>query len=171
MSRRFGITPPSQGRLSPEAFATLMGEPIVATLGTISDEGYPYQVPIWFEWDGESAWLLCRARAAFVRYLEQRPQASLLVARGDADQTRALLMGRATIEAGPAPLSADSRLAEIAERLAVRYSGEAGRSYIAESFNWPRVLIRLTPERVISWGVVDWHPRYYRPLATESPAP
>ncbi len=165
MTRRFGVTRPSEGKLTSEQFARLMAEPIVATLGTISDDGFPYQVPIWFEWDGEAAWLLCRARAAFVRYLTRRPEASLLVSRGDADQTRALLLGRATVEAGPAPLSADRRLAEVAERLAVRYCGEAGRSYIAQSFEWPRALVKLVPERIISWGVVDWHPRYYADAA------
>jgi PPOX class probable F420-dependent enzyme len=162
MSRRFGVTRASDGSLSPAQFAALMAEPIVATFATIDDEGYPHPVPIWFEWDGQAAWLVCRARAAFVQHLRRRPQASLLVARGDADQTRALLLGRASVEAGPAPLSADSRLAEIAERLAVRYSGALGRDYIAQSFEWPRVLVRFSPNRIISWGVVDWHPRYYR---------
>jgi hypothetical protein len=159
--REYGVTDSHSGRLTEAQFETLMAEPIVATLATTTDEGYPWIVPIWFEWDGAAAWLLCRAKAAFVGYLTARPRVALLVDRHDEKQTRALLVGDAEIVAGPAPLSDDVRMAEIAERLAVRYTGEVGRDYIHQSFEWPRSLVRVVPRRVVSWGVVDWHPRYY----------
>jgi PPOX class probable F420-dependent enzyme len=148
--------------LTEEQFDRLMHEPIVATLATTTDNGYPWIVPIWFEWDGQAAWLLCRAKAAFVQHMTARPRVALLVDRHDQNQTRALLVGDAEVVAGPAPLSADARMADIAERLAVKYTGDAGREYIRQSFEWPRSLVRLPPRRVVSWGVVDWHPRYYR---------
>lgn len=139
-----------------------MAEPILATLSTTTDDGYPWIVPVWFEWDGDAAWLLCRGKAAFVGHLVARPRVALLVDRRDERQTRALLLGEAEVVAGPAPLSEDPHMRDVAERLAIRYSGAAGRDYIERSLEWPRALVRIVPTRVVSWGVVDWHPRYYR---------
>lgn len=156
----FGTVSAVQGALSPAERDALLREPIVASLATIDDDGAPYLVHIWIEWDGEAVWLLCRAKAAYVRHLTARPTASLLVARSDAAQTRVLITGEAEVVAGPAPLTDDKRMREVATRMAVHYRGEAGARYIEESLAWPRTLIRLRPRRFVGWGDIDWHPRY-----------
>ena len=48
----------------------------------------------------------------------------------------------------------------MARRMALRYEGETGLRYIDESADWPRALLRLEPERIVSWGSPDWHDRY-----------
>ncbi|HEX5465305.1 MAG TPA: pyridoxamine 5'-phosphate oxidase family protein [Candidatus Limnocylindrales bacterium] len=156
----FGTISATQGALSPQERDALLREPIVAALGTIDDEGFPYVVNIWTEWDGESIWLLCRAKAAYVDHMRARPKVSILVARGDAAQTRVLVLGLAELVAGPAPLTADDRLREVATRMAVHYRGDAGARYIDESLAWPRTLFRIRPIRFRGWGHIDWHPRY-----------
>jgi hypothetical protein len=125
------------GPLSRDALDALLREPIVARLGTIDADGYPVIVPIWTEWDGEAIWL---------------------VVRDDAADTRALILGRAEIVEGPGPLS--GQLEAVARRMARRYEGADGDRYIEESLAWPRLLVRVVPDRIVSWGDAGWHPRY-----------
>jgi len=155
-------TPPDRraagGPLSPDALDALLREPIVARLGTIDADGYPVIVPIWTEWDGEAIWLVVRAKADYAANLLARPKVGLSVVRADAADTRALILGRAEIVEGPGPLR--GRAEAIARRMAVRYEGSDGDRYIDESLEWPRLLVRIAPERIVSWGDPGWHPRY-----------
>jgi PPOX class probable F420-dependent enzyme len=146
------------GALSPEALDALLHEPIVARLGTIDPDGYPIVVPVWTEWDGSSVWLVARARADYAANLIARPKVSLSIVRGDAADTRVLIVGRAEVVEGPAPLA--GRMEEVARRMARRYEGEAGERYIDESRSWSRLLVRIVPDRIVSWGDPGWHPRY-----------
>jgi hypothetical protein len=68
------------------------------------------------------------------------------------------MLGRAEVVAGPGPL--DGEMEAVARRMALRYEGAAGDRYIDESLAWPRLLVRITPDRIRSWGDPDWHPRY-----------
>ncbi len=146
------------GGLGPDALDALLRETIVARLATIDDEGYPYVVPVWTEWDGSALWLVARARSAYVAHLVARPKVAISVVRSDPDDTRALILGRAAIVAGPGRLDGD--MEAMARRMARRYEGADGDRYIDESLEWPRVLVRIVPDRIQSWGDPDWHPRY-----------
>lgn len=159
-SAAFGTTGAHTGALTADQINGLLGEPLIATLATIDDDGFPYPVEVWTEWDGTDVWLLVRARAAFVTHLRARPRVGLLVSRRDVNQTRVMVLGEAEVVEGPVTLDESPRLRETALRLARRYSGEAGKHYIAASSGWPRCLVRIRPRRFIGWGVVDWHPRY-----------
>ena len=147
------------GGLTPEQLDELLREAIVARLGTITPDGYPHIVPVWTAWDGGAIWLVARAKADYVVNLSANPRVSLSIVRPDAAETRALILGRAEIIEGPAPLS--GRMDSIAREMALRYEGEAGERYIEESQGWPRVLVRIVPERITSWGDPGWHPRYH----------
>ena len=70
--------PALSGGLAPEALDALLRETIVARLATIDDDGYPYVVPVWTEWDGSAMWLVARARAAYVAHLTARPKVALV---------------------------------------------------------------------------------------------
>ena len=103
-------------------------------------------------------WLVARARAAYVGHLAARPKVALSVVRGDPDDTRALLLGRAEVVAGPGRL--EGEMEAMARRMARRYEGPDGDRYIDESLEWPRVLVRVVPDRIQSWGDPGWHPKY-----------
>lgn len=148
------------GALTEEERDALLREPLIATLATTTDTGYPWMVEVWTEWDGGALWLLVRAKARFVDHIRARPKVAVLVSRRDTRQTRVLMLGDAEIVEGPASLDESRRLHDVALRLALRYSGEAGARYIDESRDWPRCLVRITPHEFIGWGDVDWHPRY-----------
>lgn len=146
------------GGLSPEALDALLREPIVARLATIDDEGYPYIVPVWTEWDGSAMWLVARARSAYAAHLAARPRVALSIVRADVADTRVLILGRAEIVAGPGPL--EGEMEAVARRMATRYEGADGDRYIEESLAWPRVLVRIVPDWIRSWGDPGWHPKY-----------
>lgn len=146
------------GGLSPEALDALLREPIVARLATIDDEGYPYIVPVWTEWDGTAMWLVARARSVYAAHLAARPKVALSIVRTDVADTRALILGRAEIVAGPGPL--EGEMEAVARRMARRYEGADGDRYIEESLAWPRVLVRVAPDRIQAWGDPGWHPKY-----------
>jgi PPOX class probable F420-dependent enzyme len=146
------------GSLTREALDALLREPIVARLGTIDADGYPVIVPVWTEWDGHAFWLVARAKADYAANLQARPKVSLSIMREDHADTRALILGRAEIVEGPGPLS--GRLEAVARRMARRYEGADGDRYIEESRSWPRLLVRVVPDRIVTWGDAGWHPRY-----------
>jgi PPOX class probable F420-dependent enzyme len=146
------------GQLSEAEIDALLREPIIARLATIDEDGSPYIVPVWTWWDGERLYLVARAKAAFVAHVRLRPRIALSVVRDDAAGTRALIRGEARIVAGPGPLT--GHMLEIARDMAERYEGDAGADYIAESTRWPRVLIEITPQQIVTWGDPGWHPKY-----------
>jgi PPOX class probable F420-dependent enzyme len=152
--------PPSDGAgaLSAEALDALLREPIVGRLGTVDANGYPVVVPIWTEWDGAAIWLVVRAKAGYAANLQARPKVGLSIIRNDAAESRALILGRAEIVEGPGPLT--GRVEEVARRMARRYEGADGDRYIDESLTWPRLLVRIVPDRIVSWADRGWHPRY-----------
>jgi PPOX class probable F420-dependent enzyme len=146
------------GGLSQAELDALLRDTIIARLGTIDEAGYPHIVPVWTYWDGTLVYLVARAKSGFVANLRARPQVALSIVRDDPASSRALIQGDAAIIDGPGPLA--DRMLEIATDMAVRYEGEAGQAYIEESSDWPRVLVTITPRRVLTWGDPGWHPRY-----------
>ena len=142
--------------------------PILARLATLRADGYPGVVPVWFEWDAIVAWIVARARASYVADIRRDARVCISVVADDDPDRRAQLFGRAEIIGSPSPLT--GRVLEIARRMALRYEGESGLAYIERSMDWERVLIRLKPERIVSWGSSDWHPRYVPSPDPSSPA-
>ncbi len=163
-SRTYGDVTPGEGSLTREQIDELLRQPRVAALATIDDDGYPYQVPIWIDWDGECVWLVTRGKAAFMRHVIARPRVSLLRLEGlegAPANTRILIAGDAEVLAGPGPLVPGEQMHDVALRLASHYQGAefAGR-YIERTRDWPRSLVRIRPVRITSWAHHDWHPRY-----------
>jgi PPOX class probable F420-dependent enzyme len=163
--------PPARGALAAGELDELLRRPILARLATLRQDGFPGIVPVWIEWDGEAAWIVARARAAFVGDIRRDSRVCLSVVADDDPDRRAQLFGRAVIVGEAGPL--EGFALEIARRMARRYEGESGLDYIERSRDWERVLVRLVPERVVSWGSPDWHPRYVddpdRPEARPAP--
>ncbi len=44
------------GRLNESEVTAFLAEPHLARLACLDDEGWPYVVPLWQEWDGNSFW-------------------------------------------------------------------------------------------------------------------
>lgn len=156
------------GPLTPDELEQLLRRPVLARLATLRSDGYPAVVPVWLEWDGAAAWIVARARASFVADIGRDPRVCLSIVADDHPDRRAQLFGRAEFVGVRGPLT--GRALELARRMAVRYEGEEGLAYIERSRDWERTLIRIAPERIVSWGSPDWHARYTAPAGEADPA-
>ena len=135
--------------LSNEEIEAFLAGPIVARLATIQADGSPYIAPVWQEYDGQAVYFIPREKSAFVQHIIRDPRISISCALDEAPSTRVLFQGRAEILEGPAPLA--GRSLEIARRMATRYLGERGPDYLEPTIPRPRYLIRLIPEKTVSW--------------------
>ncbi len=53
------------GRLNEAEVTAFLAEPQLARLACLDDEGWPYVVPCWQEWDGDSFWVIPDDTRAF----------------------------------------------------------------------------------------------------------
>ena len=123
-----------------------LGEARIGKLVTLRADGSPAVVPIWFEWDGESATIFTSRTSAKVRRIQADPRVALSVEEpAGAAEAWATIEGTATIE--------ETGGIELARRLIVRYYTPERAADVLPS--WERaagqwVVIRVTPERVES---------------------
>jgi hypothetical protein len=152
---------PASNRTRPLTAAELrrlLQEPLIASVGCLDERGAPYVVPSWFEHDGESFWLVPRARSAWARYLQRDGRVCLSIDQRGGGSARVQVHGTAEIVEEP---NVGGAWVPIATRMAARYMGaERGAGYLIPTLNRPRWLIRVQPHRIVSWAGGGWHPRY-----------
>jgi PPOX class probable F420-dependent enzyme len=161
-----GLTPSRLARgMTAEEQLTFLSQPLQAKIGCLTDDGWPYVVPAWFEFDGEAFWFVARAKAAWARYLQRDARVFLCIDHDQAPHPRVLVRGRAEIVEEP---NVGGQWVAIAWRLAERYLGPAdGPKYLVPTLDRPRWLIRVHPEQITSWTGGSWHPRYVRVAGSE----
>ena len=130
----------------PALDAFLQESAIVAILATIDQHGRPYQVPVWYEWDGTHLWIVSKPRAEYVLNLERNAQASVCIATQTLPYVRVLIQGPAVL------IDTAEDWWPMGHRMAERYLGKAeGDAYIEKTKHWKRVYIRITPTTLKSW--------------------
>ena len=144
------------GRLAGDEVDAFLAEPQIARLACVDDDGWPYVVPCWQEWDGESFWVIPRARSAWARYLQREPRCAITIDESGA-QRKVLAQCNAHLVEEP---NVGGRGVAIAERMSVRYLGENGPKYLEPTLDKARWLYRLEPVRVQTWQGQDWARRY-----------
>ncbi len=144
--------------LRPDEIKEFLVGPIVARVATVDSKGEPYITPVWQEWDGEAMWVIPRAKTIFAQHLIRFPRCSVSCAMDSSPYTRVLFRGGVEIVDGPALMHGE--WLEIARRMAFRYFGERGPEYLEPSRARPRYLVKITPEKTISWEGVEWATKY-----------
>lgn len=145
------------GGLAPADVSAFLAEPVFARLATLDENGWPYVIPCWQEWDGESFWVIPRERSAWARHLQNEPRCAITVddpggrLRKVAAQCRAELIEKPNV---------GGKWVSIAERMSVRYLGPNGPKYLKPTMDKPRWLFRLHPVSQHTWQGVDWAERY-----------
>ena len=122
-----------------------------AILLTNRADGSPDGVPIWFDWDGETARFFSGAGAPKIERIAADPQIALLVTN-DIDEAPAWVRfeGRAVID-----MDADAKALAV-DVLAPRYWDLSEPAYRAVVDQWAQapaealVVVRLTPSRIRS---------------------
>jgi hypothetical protein len=144
------------GRLDPEELSAFLAEPRLARLACTDDDGWPYVVPCWHEWDGASFWVIPRQKSAWARYLEREPRCAITVDE-DGAQRKVIARCRAHLVEKP---NVGGVWVPIAERMSLRYLGENGPKYLEPTLGRPRWLFRLEPVTMQTWQGQDWAGRY-----------
>ncbi|HEY8694774.1 MAG TPA: pyridoxamine 5'-phosphate oxidase family protein, partial [Chloroflexota bacterium] len=136
-----------------------LAEPWVASLACLKENGYPYTVPVWYEWRDGAVWLVPRSGAVWAGYLRVHPRVSMTISEPQPPFRRALVEGVAqeiaAHDAGTSPEMIERRLAE-------RYLGQQAASYLASPPRRRDTVVRIEPEKITSWEGLVAHPRYRR---------
>lgn len=124
----------------------------VARLGTVDADGSPHVVPICFAYDGRAFYTAVDRKPkrvppeqlTRVRNIQARPQVALLVDKYTDDWKQLwyiLVRGRASL------LIASEEQAQARKMLRDKY-----RQYAEGMLSEDALLIRILPERIVSWG-------------------
>jgi Pyridoxamine 5'-phosphate oxidase len=144
------------GRLGEDEMAAFLAEPQLARLACLDEEGWPYVVPCWQEWDGESFWVIPRERSAWGLHLRRDPRCAIAI---DEPGSLRKVIARCRAHLVEEP-NVGGRWVEIAERMSLRYLGENGPRYLDPTRDKPRWLYRLEPLQLQTWQGTDWAARY-----------
>ena len=130
----------------------VLAEAVLARLATSNPKNMqPHVVPVWFEWDGEHVWISSFVSTRKIRELKINPRGAVLIeSKQEGSKLQAVLLeGPVELVTQPRPL-----VSEIASRIYIRYLGPEGVKE-AEPQSWlndpENLLIKLTPDRIISW--------------------
>jgi nitroimidazol reductase NimA-like FMN-containing flavoprotein (pyridoxamine 5'-phosphate oxidase superfamily) len=144
------------GRLETAEMRQFLDEPRIARLACLDGDGWPYVVPCWQEWDGESFWVVPRERSAWGRHLAADERCAITVDE-DGSQRKVVAQCRAVLVEKP---NVGGQWVPIATRMSRRYLGENGPKYLEPTLDKPRWLFRLEPIRLQTWQGQDWAARY-----------
>lgn len=136
-------------RLS-DADAAFLRPARIGVLISLTAEGRPLGVPVWFEWTGTEVLMFSAADAPKTTRLRRRPEASLLVAAGVGEPERWIAFD------GPVEIDEREGFA-LAERLAERYwdlNDPAKQRTLATWRAHPDAFCRLVlrPQRIRTGG-------------------
>jgi general stress protein 26 len=114
---------------------------------------------VWQHYEDGAIYIIPRERSVFVKHIERNPYVAVSCALDESPFTRALFRGKAEIIEGPKIM--EGKTLEIGEKMSYRYLGERGPEYLVPTMDRPRFLVKVVPDKVISWEGVEWHPKYY----------
>lgn len=121
-------------------------EPRLARIATCGPDG-PHVAPMWFARDGESIVITTNAHSKKVKNLRRNPEASITV-----DGTDGGYRNHGVIVKGEAEVAEDEGYADT-KRVFSRYLDSLDDSYTQKVLQSDRVSIRVTPGKVLSWGL------------------
>ena len=139
-----------------DAIQSKLEDARVARLATLDAEFGPHIVPVCFAYDGKVFYTavdrkpkrVAPERLARLRHIRAVPQVALLIDKYREDWGRlwyVLVLGKAKL----IPKSAREERAEAIRRLRAKYP-----QYAAGMLADDAQIIRITPERIISWGKI-----------------
>lgn len=126
----------------------------VAKLGTLTEDGWPYVTPVWYEWDGTHFWVIGKPLATYVQNVKRDPRVYLLVDKDEFPYVRVNVLGTAEVISE----EWDQRWIDMGNRMSLRYVGEAGMKYADERLKYGVSVIRITPKQMNTWKVTSFPP-------------
>ena len=129
--------------LTPEQMAEFLERPLVAVMVTLRADGSPHAIPIWYEYrDGE---FIVFTSDTFVRVKNLRRDSRAAITVSTHDEPYMYVSAE-----GPVSITSEG-VAETGLSIARRYMGERGDQFLDDVHDEHSVLLRLTPERILTW--------------------
>ena len=156
------------GPLTRDEFEEFLAGRWLVKLAVTKEDGWPYVVPLWYQWHEAALWLVGRKRSAWVQDLIRDPRCAACIEEKeippDGGNRKVVAQCTAEIVEGPV-VAAGSAWVEIGTKMALRYVGPEGPDALSRSFDWERYLVKLTPRdgKFTTFKGVDWHRRYFDP--------
>ena len=129
--------------LTPEQMAEFLERPLVAVMVTLRADGSPHAIPIWYEYrDGD---FIVFTSDTFVRVKNLRGDSRAAITVSNHEAPYMYVSAE-----GPVSITSEG-VAETGLSIARRYMGERGDRFLEEVLDEHSVLLRLTPERILTW--------------------
>ena len=156
------------GPLSAAEFDEFIGGQWLVKLSVTKPDGWPYVVPLWYQWTEDALWLVGRKRSEWVQDLLRDPRCAICIEEKEIppDGGNRKIIGQCTAEVVEGPVVAEgSKWVEIGNMMALRYVGPEGPEALSRSYGWERYLVKLVPRdgAFTTFQGVDWHRRYFDP--------
>ena len=135
------------GELSRPEIERFLEERHTVIVATLRRDGRPHLTTTWYRWDGDAFWLSTNRDRAKYRNLHRDPRVTLLVDNPPAETS---VVGYGTAEF----VAFDQDAREGALAIVRRYVDDPD-GYLAEREGEPRVLIRVRPDRMVTWKPDD----------------
>ena len=159
------------GRMSDDEIEDFLAKGYTMRLSCLKPNGDPFIVPSWHQWekqdscsDGGSCdclkgcfWVIPRSRSKWAEYLKNDPRCSWVI---DDDKTMEKVLCEGVAELVEESVL-DGKWVDIGEKMAVRYLGPDGPTYLVPTLKQPRWLFRLKPRVFRTWQGVGWAKRYW----------
>ncbi|WP_433593460.1 pyridoxamine 5'-phosphate oxidase family protein [Nocardia sp. CA-145437] len=144
-----GVNQRAQIVMSDEEIAGFLERSRVATMATLSAEGRPHLVAMWYALIDGEIWFETKAKAQKTVNLRRDPRITVMVEAGDTyDQLRGIAIeGRAEVVDDP------EALFKVGISVWERYTGpysEEMKPFVEQMLH-KRVAVRVVPERTRSW--------------------
>ncbi len=126
-----------------ESQGRFLQEPNYAVVAALREDGSPHQTVIWIDWDGEHVLLNLNTWRAKLQHMETDPRVSVLVLDRESPYRWLSIEGRVTEITGEGA----------AEHIVKQAGVYLGRDSYDFKPGEQRILVRIAPERVESYGV------------------
>ncbi|MER3438539.1 MAG: hypothetical protein C4346_13670 [Chloroflexota bacterium] len=145
------------GRMTHEEMVEFLTKTdVLCRLGVLDEEGWPYVVPVWFQYKDEGFYIIPRERSKWAEYMVRDPRVFLAIDE-PGRLRKVLVKGRAELIERP---NVGGKWVEIGKEMSYRYLGPHGPDYLVPTLNEPRWLFFIRPITITTWQGVDWASRY-----------
>jgi hypothetical protein len=144
------------GLLTEAELEAFLATDVLCRIGCLDEDGWPYVVPVWFQYKDGGYYLIARERSEWAAMVQRDGRVSLSIDE-TGSQRKVLVKGLATIVETP---NVGGAWVAIGEEMAVRYLGPNGPKYLVPTLGYPRWLIFVRPIETKTWQGVDWAKKY-----------
>ncbi|MDE2838346.1 MAG: PPOX class F420-dependent oxidoreductase [Chloroflexota bacterium] len=130
--------------LTPEQMTEFLQRPLVAVFVTLRADGSPHAIPIWYEYRDGDFLVFTSSRSQRARNLERNSRAAITISTHDEPYVY-------VSAEGPVAITSEG-VEETGLSIAQRYMGNRGRQFLDDVYDEHSVILRLTPERILTWA-------------------